>query len=49
LRVTAYLLEDLRIEESSLKNFDIKKMESWVADAPKSDSLNMLIKMIKNL
>jgi hypothetical protein len=48
-QVTAYLLEDLRIEESALKNFDVKKMESWVSDAPKSDSLNMLIKMIKNL
>jgi len=48
-QVTAYLLEDLRIEKPSLKNFDIKKMESWVSNAPKSDSLNMLIKMIKNL
>ena len=40
----AYLLEDLRIEESSLKKLDLKNILSWLTDAPKKESLETLIK-----
>ncbi|MFA6086059.1 hypothetical protein [Mucilaginibacter sp.] len=45
----AYLLEDLRIEESSLKKLDLKNILSWLTDAPKKESLETLIKTIENL
>ncbi|SDF81939.1 Transcriptional regulator, AbiEi antitoxin, Type IV TA system [Mucilaginibacter pineti] len=48
-QVAAYLLDDLRMDESSLKSLDVEKMMSWLPDAPKRDSLNMLIKMIRSL
>jgi len=45
----AYLLEDLRIEESSLKKLDLKNIFSWLTDAPKKESLEMLIKTVESL
>lgn len=45
----AYFLEDLRIEESSLKKLDLKNIVSWLTDAPKKESLQTLIKTIENL
>ncbi|WP_448700873.1 hypothetical protein ACFGVR_02295 [Mucilaginibacter sp. AW1-3] len=45
----AYLLEDLRIEESSLKRLDLKNIYSWITDAPKKESLETLIKTVENL
>jgi len=44
-----YLLENLRIDEDRLKDFDIAEMKSWIDDAPKKDSLFMVIKMIESL
>lgn len=48
-QATAYLLEDLRMDESALKGLDIEKITSWLPDAPKKDSLEMLIRTIRNL
>lgn len=44
-----YVLEDLRMDESELKKFDTHSMVSWLPNAPKKESLELLIKMIKRL
>jgi hypothetical protein len=48
-QAAAYLLEDLRMDESALKGLDIEKITNWLPDAPKKDSLEMLIRTIRNL
>jgi hypothetical protein len=48
-KAVSYLLEDLRMEQTDLKGFDTKAMQDWLSDAPKKDSLAMVIKMINNL
>jgi hypothetical protein len=45
----SYLLEDLRMDEDNLKQLDTKMMLDWLADAPKKETLSILIKMIGNL
>ncbi len=47
--VKAYLLDGLRIDPDSLKELDTGAMKEWLPDAPKKDTLNMVIKMIDNL
>ena len=47
--VMSYLLKDLRIDEGLLNKFKTAEMETWLADAPKQDSLSKLIKTIKTL
>ncbi len=44
-----YLVDDLRMDEERLKDFDTVSMLSWLHDAAKKDSLSMIIKMINNL
>jgi len=44
-----YLTEDLRIALSDLRNFDTNTMTTWLAAAPKSESLAILIKTIQKL
>lgn len=44
-----FLMEDLRMDIEVLKALDTSAMESWVENAPKKSSLNMLIKMLNNL
>ena len=44
-----YVFENLRMEQSDLKDFDTSQMRSWLADAPKKESLEILIKMIEKL
>ena len=46
---TSYLLDDLRMDEDNLKEFDTEAMSTWLSDAPKKDSLSMIIKMIDGL
>jgi len=48
-QASAYLTENLRIDEGSLKNLDLKMITSWLPDAPKKESLEILIKTIQNL
>lgn len=48
-QATAYLLEDLRIDEEKLKSADIAAMHSWLADASKRDGLALIIKAIEAL
>jgi len=44
-----YVLGNLRMEESDLTKFDILEINSWLEHAPKSTSIEMLIKMIEKL
>jgi hypothetical protein len=44
-----FLVEDLRIDESSLQKLDVKMIRSWLKDAPKKNSLEMLIKTLNDL
>ncbi|WP_069658706.1 type IV toxin-antitoxin system AbiEi family antitoxin domain-containing protein [Arcticibacter eurypsychrophilus] len=48
-QASAYLLENLRMDESSLKDMNIEMINTWLVDAPKKESLIMVVKMIKNL
>lgn len=45
----AYLLENLRMDENNLQSFNTKAMRSWLPNAPKKDSLLMLINAIESL
>lgn len=42
-----FLLEDLRIDTEWLRKFNLKELRSWIEDAPKKDSLKMLIKTLE--
>jgi predicted transcriptional regulator of viral defense system len=44
-----YVLDNLRMEESDLTKFDTIAMISWLENAPKRDSIEMLIKMIEKI
>ncbi len=44
-----YLLNDLRIDEVNIKELNTTLMNEWIPEAPKKDSLAMLIKTIQNL
>jgi hypothetical protein len=41
-------MEDLRIDEESLVNLDTAKIASWIEDAPKKSSLQMLVKTLNS-
>lgn len=42
-----YLIEDLRLDEDMLRNFDLELMSSWTEDAPKQKSIQMLINTLR--
>lgn len=44
-----FLLEDLRMDEDMLKTLDLDLLDSWLDDAPKKNSLKMLINTLKEL
>lgn len=44
-----FLLEDLRMDETLLQKLDTKIIHSWLSDAPKKSSLEMLIKTLNEL
>lgn len=47
--VMSYLIEDLRIDEDSLKNLDVDYMAEWLPYSPKGDTLLMVVKAIRSL
>jgi hypothetical protein len=47
--VLTYLVENLRMDESSLKELNTHEIAGWLPDAPKKDSLSMVIKTINSL
>lgn len=44
-----FLIEDLRIDEENLVNLDRAIMRTWLDDAPKRSSIEMLIKTLESL
>ncbi|HTE33650.1 MAG TPA: hypothetical protein VK666_24890 [Chryseolinea sp.] len=44
-----WLLEDMRIEREALRGFKIPIIESWLATAPKRQSLALLVKTLEDL
>ena len=44
-----FLMEDLRIDEEQLQNLSISTIESWLDDAPKRSSLQMLVNTLRAL
>ncbi len=44
-----FLLEDMRIDEDMLRSLDINVLSSWIDDAPKKNSLKMLVKTLEKL
>lgn len=42
-----FLLDDLRLDEESLSSIDTSTISSWIEDAPKKTSLEMLVKTIE--
>lgn len=48
-QVLSYLLEDLRINEDRLRECDLRSMSQWVQDASKTESLSMIVKILKGL
>lgn len=44
-----YLVDDMRIDESALKGLNTNMIQEWLSDAPKKDSLLMVVKMIEQL
>lgn len=43
------LMEDFRVDEHSLRKFETKIISSWLKDAPKKNSLKILVKTLKSL
>jgi hypothetical protein len=48
-QVQSYLLEDLRIDPMKLRELRIDKIRTWVKEAPKKSSLEMLLKALNQL
>jgi hypothetical protein len=44
-----FLLEDMRLDEDLLRGFDIATIHSWIEDAPKKNSLQMLVNSLERL
>ncbi|RQO75616.1 hypothetical protein DBR43_09775 [Pedobacter sp. KBW06] len=47
--VENYLIGDLRMDEENLRNLNLSLMSLWGDEAPKKESILMVIKMIENL
>lgn len=48
-QATDFLIDDLRIDEEQLSTLNVKEISSWVRDAPKKKSLEILVKTISML
>lgn len=46
-QVLAFLMDDLRMDEEMLRKFDIDGLASWIGNAPKKSSLEMLVKTLR--
>ena len=44
-----FLMEDLRIDEEQLQTLDASTIDTWVEDAPKRSSLQMLVNTLQGL
>jgi hypothetical protein len=48
-QVKDFLIDDLRIDENMLQKLDWKEIGSWTSDAPKKNSIDMLVKTFSRL
>lgn len=48
-QVLELLLQDFRMEKQSLRNLNTELINSWINEAPKRDSLQMLVKTLEKL
>ena len=44
-----FLLDDMRMDEEMLRTLNISTIHSWLVDAPKKNSLKMLIKTLEQV
>lgn len=44
-----FLLEDMRLDEDLLRGFDIATIHSWIEDAPKKTSLQILVNTLERI
>ncbi len=44
-----FLLEDMRLDEDLLRGFDIATIHSWIEDAPKKNSLQILVNTLERI
>ena len=47
-QVREYLIDDLRMEEELLQKLNVSEIISWLTDAPKKSSLQMVAKTLQN-
>lgn len=45
----SFLIDDLRMDRIKLQQLNLKEISSWITDAPKKDSLSMLIRTLDKL
>jgi hypothetical protein len=48
-QTTDFLFSDMRMDEELLRTLDWRQMETWVDDAPKRSSIQMLVKTLSQL
>lgn len=48
-RTMAFLLDDLRMDEEALASLNLDNINSWITDAPKASSLQMLVNTLQRL
>ena len=48
-QVMEFLTEDMRIDEDLIRGLNLDVIDTWISDAPKQNSLQILIKTIRNL
>ncbi|MCX2476939.1 hypothetical protein OQZ33_21575 [Pedobacter sp. MC2016-05] len=45
----SFLLDDLRMDRALLEKFDLKALSLWIKDAPKNESLRILVKTLEKI
>jgi len=48
-QVMEFLAEDMRIDEDLIRDLNVDVIDTWISDAPKQNSLRILIKTVRNL
>ena len=47
--VLEYLIENLRMDVSDLKELDVKTISDWIPSCPKKETVKLLVKTLENL
>jgi hypothetical protein len=48
-QVMEFLIDDLRIDDETLRSMDIEQVKTWIDESPKKTSLEMLVKTLENI